>query len=264
MMPSPCIWLIGGTSESAAIAQCLVQQQIPCRVTVTTPQAVGLYPVAPCLTVEVGALAPAQLAGFIQLHQVRAIVDASHPHALFISQAAIRIAEQLALPYLRYERPEITTTNPPRAQSWVTTLPDWEQLLAGNHLTHQRVLLIIGYRQLQRFAIWHDRATLFARILPSPIALAAAQAAGFDPRRLIALRPPITPELEAALWRQWQISLVVAKASGAAGGEDVKQQVARQLQIPLLLIARPPMIYPQQSQDLSTIVAFCHQHLKPV
>ncbi|MGB0561881.1 MAG: cobalt-precorrin-6A reductase [Spirulinaceae cyanobacterium] len=256
MTPSPCIWLIGGTSESAAIAQALVEEQIPCRVTVTTPQAVELYPVADCLTVQVEALTPEQLAPFIQTHQVRAIVDASHPHAVVISQQAIGVAAQLALPYFRYERPDVTAENP-----WVSTLSDWDSLLAGNDLINQRVLLIIGYRHLHRFASWHDRATLFARILPSLTALTAAQAAGFTARRLIALRPPISPELEAALWRQWNVSLVVAKASGAAGGEDIKQQVAAQLQIPLLIIARPPLTYPQQTSDLPTIVAFCKQHL---
>jgi precorrin-6A/cobalt-precorrin-6A reductase len=81
-------------------------------------------------------------------------------------------------------------------------------------LQGQRVLLTIGYTPLHRFQSWHDRATLFARILPSAIALEAAFKAGFTPHNIICLRPPISADLEKALWRQWQISLVVTKASG--------------------------------------------------
>ena len=35
--------------------------------------------------------------------------------------------------------------------------------------------------------------------------------------RIIAIRPPISRELEQALWQQWRISLVVTKASGQSG-----------------------------------------------
>lgn len=248
------VWLIGGTSESRAIAQVLMQNQIPCVITVTTEAARQLYPIAESLTVQVGALSQGELPAFLRTYGVGAIVDASHPHAVEISQNAIHVAHKLQLPYLRYERPVVSHPS-------VRTLPDWETLLEGDYLTNQRVLLIVGYRMLHRFVPWHDRATLFVRLLPSLTAIAAAQNAGFDNRRIIALRPPITPELEAALWQQWQISLVVAKSSGTAGGEDVKQQVAEQRQVPLILIARPPITYPQQTQDLRRIVEFCTHHL---
>ena len=50
--------------------------------------------------------------------------------------------------------------------------------------------------------------------------------------------------METALWQQWRISLVVTKASGTAGGEDIKRQVAAKLGIPLIVIARPQIAYP--------------------
>jgi precorrin-6A/cobalt-precorrin-6A reductase len=84
----------------------------------------------------------------------------------------------------------------------------------------ERTLLTLGYRQLRPFAPWQSQACLFARILPSLPALDGALAAGFTPERLIALRPPISAELETALWQQWQITQVITKASGPAGGED--------------------------------------------
>jgi precorrin-6A/cobalt-precorrin-6A reductase len=93
------------------------------------------------------------------------------------------------------------------------------------------------------------------------VSLEAALAAGFTPERIIALRPPISADLETALWRQWEISMVVTKASGAPGGEDVKRKVAAELGVPLIIIDRPFIDYPQQTGDLSTAIAFCQQYL---
>jgi precorrin-6A/cobalt-precorrin-6A reductase len=85
--------------------------------------------------------------------------------------------------------------------------------------------------------------------------LTAALTAGFSPDRLIALRPPIGAELETALWRQWGITTVITKASGQAGGEQVKQRVAQILGIPLIIIDRPPVEYPLVSHSLEELLA---------
>ena len=67
--------------------------------------------------------------------------------------------------------------------------------------------------------------------------------------------------LEAALWQQWNISLVVIKASGKAGGEDIKRLVAKELGISLIIIDRPRRIYPQMTNNIENVLKFCHQHL---
>ena len=61
------------------------------------------------------------------------------------------------------------------------------------------------------------------------------------------------------MWQQWQISLAVTKASGKAGGEDIKRQVAASLGIPLIIITRPGIVYPQQTSEVADILAFCQR-----
>jgi precorrin-6A/cobalt-precorrin-6A reductase len=258
------IWLIGGTQESAVLAQAIAAHQLPCIVTATTDSARSLYPISPTLKVWIGRLNAEHLAEFIQTHHIHCILDASHPFAVDISQLAIALAQTQKLPYLRYERPPVPSAfcsnegapSEP-SSSPVLYLPDFPSLFSGNYLIEQRVLLTIGYRPLHFFSSWHDRATLFARILPSTIALQAAQSAGFTNDRLIALRPPVSAALEAALWQQWQISIVVTKASGTAGGEDTKQAVAQTLGITLVVIDRPSIDYPDQTSDIPTALSFC-------
>ncbi len=248
-----CIWLIGGTQESANLAVAIAQRQIRCIVTVTTNSAKLLYPDVNGLQVWVGRLSIEQLGEFCQQQQIVAILDASHPYAVEISQIAIAASQAYHLPYLRYERPVVKV----EADRGVIYLDSFESLLAGDYLTHHRVLLTVGYGPLPMFQSWQNRATLFARLLPSTTALEVALQAGFTPDRLICLRPPISADLEAALWQNWQISMVVTKASGSAGGEDVKRTVAAQLDIPLIVIKRPLVTYPQQTSDVSAAIEFC-------
>jgi precorrin-6A/cobalt-precorrin-6A reductase len=249
------IWLIGGTQESAQLARAIAQANFSCTVSVTTASACTLYAPAPSLRVWVGRLNESQIEEFLQQQQIVAVLDASHPYAVEISQNAIAASQRLQIPYLRYERPLVE--QPAGMQR--CRLDSFETLLLGNYLQGQRVLLTVGYRPLQLFHSWQEQATLFARILPSAIALEVAIGSGFTPDRLICLRPPISPDLEKALWQQWDISLVVTKASGTAGGEDIKRAVAAQLGIPLIVIDRPAVEYLQQTSDLSVAIEFCRQ-----
>ncbi|MEO0755380.1 MAG: cobalt-precorrin-6A reductase [Cyanobacteria bacterium J06648_16] len=250
------IWLIGGTQESAELARALADRQMACIVTVTTESARMLYPVHPCLTVWVGRLTERTFDDFLHQHRVVGVLDASHPFAQEISAGAIAAVQRQAIPYLRYERPH---TPPDSSSTAVVTLPDLDTVFEQGWLVNQRVLLILGYRWLPRFTPWQSQAALYARILPSAIALETALQAGFTPQRLIALRPPISAALEAALWQQWRITTVIAKASGKAGGEPLKRRLARTLGVRLLLLQRPSIDYPRTTTQLSAAVEFCRQ-----
>ncbi|QDZ41375.1 cobalt-precorrin-6A reductase [Euhalothece natronophila Z-M001] len=249
------VWLIGGTQESASIAEKLVANSWPCVVTVTTQSAIALYPDSDLITVKVGALSREEMERLIETKNIDRIVDASHPYAVEISESAIALSQQFHLPYLRYERPQVT--EPDNQQ--VITLDSFKTLINGDYLTQQRVLLTVGYKALPQFQSWHEQATLFARILPSVLSVEKALAAGFTQKQLIALRPPVSYQLEKALCEQWEISLIVSKASGKAGGEDTKKAVAKALNIPLILIRRPEVVYPQKTDKLENVVNFCHE-----
>lgn len=254
------LWLIGGTQESAELAAAIAcNGTIPCIISVTTQSARSLYPDAPNLQVWVGRLNQQQLEEFLQQQQISAVLDASHPYAVEISQSAIAISQKLQIPYLRYERPAID--NQPNER--VIELDSFDTLLAGDYLTAARVLLTVGYRPLPLFQLWQAKASLFARILPSQVALQTALDAGFTSDRLICLRPPISADLERGLWQQWRINLVVSKASGSPGGEDIKRTIAAQLDIPLIVVNRPVVAYPQQTSDLAVALDFAIANLLP-
>jgi precorrin-6A/cobalt-precorrin-6A reductase len=245
------IWLIGGTGDSSTIVKAIAKITSELIITVTTPEAKQLYD-SPN-SVVVGKMDRLAMESFCYRYHVKAIVDATHPFAFTVSQNAIAISQSLNIPYLRYERAVLNCLE----NSLIKQLDSFTTLLTGDYLLNQRVLLTVGCNVLPLFKSWHDRSTLFTRILPKLDSLQIALDSGFKSDRIIALRPPITEALELALWQQWQISLVVTKASGISGGEDIKVKVAQKLGIPLITIIRPQITYPQQTCALEEIILFC-------
>ncbi len=243
------LWLIGGTQESRAIAQILSAHAYPWVVTVTRPSAVQLYKGLPG-KVMVGILTPERLTQFLQEQAIDSIVDASHPFATVISRQAIATG----LPYLRFERPEIPLEPP------ALVFPNFDQVLQPEYLGGRWVLLTVGVKALPLFAPWHSQAKLWARILPTPEAEKRALGAGFAPECLIPTRLPITYEQEYQIWQQLRIDTVITKASGEAGGVAIKQAVAKALGVKLMVIARPPITYPIQTDHLAVVQTFCEQY----
>lgn len=248
------VWLIGGTSDSATIAKILTASSLPLVITVTTPNAVSLY--SAVNEIAVGCMNEEKMQSFCQEQNIVAIVDASHPYAVEVSRQAIAVTTTLNIPYLRYER---TNYQSPVSisNSSILELDSFNTLITGDYLQQQKVLLTVGCKALPLFKSWQDRATLYARVLPKISSAETALSAGFKGDRLIAIRPPLSIAFETALWQQWNISLVVTKASGKAGGEDIKRQVAANLNVPLIVISRPKIIYPQQTSVLQEVLAFC-------
>lgn len=255
-MSNKNVWLIGGTSESATIAQMLTAQGISVIVTVTTRTAQNLYHPHPYLTIIAGKIPTSDICEFIQQHQIKIIIDASHPYAVNISSAVIAVVQQYGYPYLRYERPQIKSD-----QSNLIYFSSLSSLIDHNYLAQKRVLLTIGCNNLSQFHNYQSQATLYARILPYPESITKAHQAGFTSDRIIAIRPPLNYELEKALWQLWQIDTVVTKASGQQGGENLKQQLAQNLDIKLVIIKRPQLDYSQVTEKIASVLTFCSQFL---
>jgi precorrin-6A/cobalt-precorrin-6A reductase len=242
------LWLIGGTSDSRTLAQALDRAGLPWIATVVNPAAARLY-AGLSGSVRSGAFSPAELVPWLTDHGIRGIIDASHPFATEISQQAIAAAAKRSIPYLRFERPAIPLEPP------ALSVPTLEAVLCDRILAGRRVLFTLGIKALPQILPWRDRvAVLWVRVLPESVE--SAIALGFDRSEVIGQRLPVDPAQERADWQQRAIEVVVTKAAGAAGGLDLKQAIARELGVQLLVIDRPSIAYPQQTDQVDEVVAF--------
>ncbi|MEN9233046.1 MAG: precorrin-6A reductase [Gloeomargarita sp. DG02_4_bins_56] len=243
------LWLIGGTRESAELAtRC--EPNDAWVITVTTARAKNLYPDTHA-SVLVTRFTAENIGAFMREYRIRKILDVSHPHAVHISRLAIACSKQYQIPYLRYERPPVVS-DCENCFYW----PDLTALFTHYPLQQERILVTIGYRQLPVLKRFWGQQTWFVRIVPDPMALTTALETGFMPQHIMALWPPVSRDLERAIWRNWGITQVIAKASGAPGGEDIKHQLAQELGVTLHLLQRPRIDYPRWTADLQVALAF--------
>ena len=264
------IWLVGGTRDSAHFSHRLTAAQLPWVATVTTSDALRLYdpvdrlpprsltqnqrllqiPSAPGKAIAC-SLSADSIPDFLEQQTITAILDASHPFAAQISQLAIQTAATYALPYLRYERPEVPFSPD------TLRFPDFSSLLQSPSLHHRRILLTTGVKTLHLFSPLLSHTQLWARILPAERSLAMAIAAGFPEDRLIQKRPPVPLAEERQLWRKLSIDTVITKSSGAPSGLRLKQTLAQEMGIQLIAVNRPSVQYPAVTTDFSEAISIC-------
>ena len=96
------VWLIGGTSDSVAVAKILSANNILFVVSIATQAAIDLY--SADTKVKIGCMKPEAMQCFCQQEKIKTVIDASHPYAVEVSLNAIALTSQLKIPYLRYER----------------------------------------------------------------------------------------------------------------------------------------------------------------
>ena len=234
------------------VAERLTQARYPWIVTVTTPAAAPAYQNLKG-QVRVGPLTLLTLPEFLQDQVIDLIIDASHPFAVEISRLAMRVSEEMRIPYLRFERKQLPLS------SSTEVLPDLVSVIQPCYLRNRRILLTVGVKPLALFQPWLDEAEIWARILPT--SWDQAMTMGFPAERLIPMRLPITLEQEKLLWLELEVDTVIAKSSGLPGGLEIKQEVAAQLGVRLIVIERPRIQYPLQTDDPEAVIAFCTAHL---
>ena len=168
-------------------------------------------------------------------HAPDRIIDATHPFATLVSQNIRQCAAQLNIGCERIERPT-------GAHAWrdhVIWADDAEQAASIVAKEQGTILLTTGSRTLHTYADAIDPSRLYARVLPMHEALSVCAQSGILPSHIIAMQGPFSIELNAALYRQFDIKHVVSKDSGAAGGVDEKVIPALQMGINVVMIKRP-------------------------
>ncbi len=170
---------------------------------------------------------PEGLAAWLQEHEVRAVVDATHPFAERISANAVVACEQEATPLLRLEREGWR----PRAGDrwrWVADIDEASRTFEHN----TRVLLTTGHQGLHAFA-HRDDAWFLIRCVNEP-------EVPLPPNHQLLLdRGPHSVASELALIDEHGIGVVVTRDTGGTHTQ-AKLDAARERRLPVVIVRRPP------------------------
>jgi cobalt-factor III methyltransferase len=245
------VWVFSGTSDGNALASKL--QKTGYHIIVSTASDYGREIVTqnlPGITVRSGKRGLEARRSELESSGALAIVDATHPFATAISAQLMQVAEEIKVPYLRYERP------PARSAYPAIFCKTMSQAAAESINRGSRVFLATGAKDLPVF-LEHDgasRCQWYVRITPELDSLERALKLGVPRANICAMQGVFSKGFNQALWRDWGIDCVVTKESGEAGGFPAKAEAAFSLGIPLIVVERPAMDYPNVAHDFGTIV----------
>lgn len=232
------IMILGGTAEARLLAAELSRRNYHILVTTATPYGGSLIKGSPQVEVVDRPLGPADLGRLILENQVDLVIDATHPYAAAITSTAVAVCRKLQVDYLRYRRPGTEIPRHPLIH-WCPGFPEAAVRATG---LGKNIFLTTGSKNLGLFIplARERRCRLVARVLPDPPVITSCLSLGLAPADLIAMQGPFSYQLNLALFREYQADVMVTKDSGQTGGADTKIAAALELNIPVVVVARPP------------------------
>jgi precorrin-3B C17-methyltransferase len=250
-LPKEAYWVFSGTTDGNQIANLLISKGKQVILSVATTQGAELAR-AKCAGAHViaGKAGKANRLDLMSISKPASIIDATHPFATIMSLQLIEIAKELNVPYIRFERPstaglegELVSNSAAEAASLA--------LQYG-----KRIFLSTGSKELEAFLDAGKQSSehkWFIRLTPDPEIIERAVSLGIPRSQICAMQGPFSQDFNEALWKDWQIDCVVTKESGATGGVEDKLAVAKRLNIPMIIIKRPAMVYPKMVSTLEEI-----------
>ncbi len=216
------ILLLGGVGDALAIARRLAPQDI------YSLAGLGKVPAdLPC-QVRVGGYGGAEgLAAFMAAEGIDLLLDITHPYAAQISANAARAAELSGVPCWALRRPGWQAGG---GDDW-REVADWAALSTALEL-FQRPFFTLGREPLAHLQAIPLHQHWTVRCLDDY--------PGTPRARVIGARGPFNLADERALFAAGQFDVLISKNSGSSATEP-KLQVARELGLPVLLLARPPL-----------------------
>lgn len=166
---------------------------------------------------------PLDLEGLVKLFKEKSIsllVDASHPYALEISKNAMKACEVLGIEYLRYERPSCVDKF--KNEEKIIELKDYEELYDKLKNIKGNILNTTGSRNLDKILSMNLENRIIHRVLPSVKVMQECINKGLDVGDIIAIKGPISYELNCAFIKEYKAQAVIFKDSGIQGGTEEK------------------------------------------
>ena len=228
--------VMAGTSDARRIIKKLSHIDNHILATTISVNGAELARAAGADQILVGPFDSSKIAEIIREHEIKVLIDATHPFATEATRNAIKAANTEKIRYLRFDRPTLIIPGNElihRVSSFDEAVDEIIKLGNG------RILHLAGVMTLQHLTgkIYPHR--IIARILPTNFSIEKCMEAGVPPENIIAMQGTYSKEFNQALMKEYDISIVVTKESGQSGGTPSKLEAALELGLHIVMVMRP-------------------------
>ena len=245
------ILVFAGTTEGREISVLLLSQGY--RVTVSVASEYGkldFEALSDCCVSEkdkavlVGRLDALEMQNLLKTGDFSAVIDATHPYATEVSKNIFSACNALGVLCLRVKREAAFSCS--ALTPWSREFNNVNELC--NFLADTKepcysignIFVSTGSKEIKKFSIIPNfKERVFARVLPSVESIEKCKEAGILPNHIIAMQGPFSTQLNAAMFREYNIKLLVTKESGSAGGFMEKLEAAKDCGVISLLVKKP-------------------------
>lgn len=253
------ILVLAGTRDGRELARRLSQKGYNILATAVSKYGGDLLETSGADEVVAKGLTHQELEEIVQKKEINLIIDATHPFAQQISLQAIAIAQELSLPYLRFERKSARLPQ----NSLLYRVGTIEEAAEMAMSLGKKIFLTTGSKNLTTFLAKQKDGypRIIARVLPDPGVMEKCFSLGLSPSDIIAIQGPFSKELNKTLFQEYQADVIVTKESGQTGGTDSKIEAALELSIPLVVVERPKLEYPLIAESFEEVDSFLNKIL---
>lgn len=229
------ILIFAGTTEGRKLSECLSKADILHTVCVATEYGEIVLTENACAHVHRGRMDVEEMSAFISDGQFSAVVDATHPYAQVVTENIRTAMKGMDIPYIRLKRETDDSYDYDKIRSFECNEDCAEALLQING----NILLTTGSKELSVYCGYEGlKDRLYVRVLPGLESLNLCNENGIMGKHILALQGPFTVDMNEAMLRQYDISCLVTKKSGRAGGYIEKLEAAKRLDIPVYVVER--------------------------
>ena len=249
------IFLLAGTEDGRKLAEFLSSHGHNVTASVTTDYGKKILSSYEKITVNDKKLNADELTDILRGFNL--LVDASHPYAVNASENAVDACTRANIPYIRFERDEVEVSG-----ENIFKVESYEQAAVKASELGKNIFITTGSRNLKKFVDSPalKNCNLTVRILPTAEVLRECENLGLTPNQIVALQGPFGVNLNVELFKHYRAEVIVTKNSGKVGGADTKLDAAQILNLPVVMIERPKIFYPNVARTLDDILNFVNEH----
>ena len=175
----------------------------------------------------------------IKDYKIDLLIDATHPFAEHITQTSVSIANELNLPFIRFERPTTNLENVDTSRIHYVDSFDEAGKLIAEDFTEGNVLHFAGANTMADIVKYVPVERFYPRILKVASSLEKCESLGISEDHLISMTGAATTDENIELIERYDASVMITKESGEIGGVIEKIEAANKKDIAIIMIQRP-------------------------